>query len=100
MNEAHDTQNSSQKSPKSQKAKRAEFLRSVEKVARTPEGFAYFEHLLIQCGVFQSSMTGNAYTYFLEGKREIGRGVMADLGAACPDVLAKIVVKANEVPHD
>lgn len=42
-------------------------------------GRAYIHHILEQCGVFQSSFTGNSETFMREGQRNIGLILMADI---------------------
>lgn len=42
-------------------------------------------HLLSQCQMFSSSMTGNAWTQFREGMRNIGIGLTRDMHIA-PDL--------------
>jgi hypothetical protein len=42
----------------------------------TPQGRTVFKDLMEFCMTFQSTMTGNSYTYYNEGKRSVGLHVL------------------------
>ena len=60
-------------------------LADVKDVLRTRSGRRLFWRILEEGHVFQTSMTGNSYTYFLEGARNLGLKFYGDLMAACPE---------------
>ncbi|MCF8034672.1 MAG: hypothetical protein K9K66_04425 [Desulfarculaceae bacterium] len=66
----------------------------VENVASNPSGKRVLQHLLDRAHVFQSSMTGNAWTNFLEGERQMGLHLLAMLAMASPAICADVVTDA------
>lgn len=52
--------------------------------------------LLSRTGLYRSSFTGTSQTFFLEGERNIGLGVLAILMEHCPDDYAKMMVEQRE----
>ena len=53
--------------------------------------------LLERTGVFRSSFTGNSETFFLEGQRNVGLMLMAQIHDACPE---KYTAMLEEQKHD
>ena len=47
-----------------------------QRVFGTPEGAMVFKDLMEKTKVFQTTMTGNSYTYFNEGCRSIGLHIL------------------------
>lgn len=47
--------------------------------------------LLESTHVYQTSMTGNSHTFFLEGERNIGLKLLSKLHAICPERYAEMV---------
>lgn len=66
-------------------------------VMSTREGRRYVWGLLGDAGVYRTSFTGNATTYFNEGKRDIGLRVLADITRACPE---QYLVMQSEAQRD
>jgi len=60
------------KKEEEQKAKQAQLLTAYQVVLQSSEGRKVFKDLLQLCMTFETTMTGNSYTYFNEGKRSIG----------------------------
>lgn len=60
-------------------------LADVAELLRTRVGRRVFWRILEEGHVFKTSMTGNSYTYFLEGARNLGLKFYGDLMAACPE---------------
>jgi len=48
-------------------------------------GRRFLWKLLEECGVYKISFTGDSYTAFNEGKRQIGLRLIEDIFDACPD---------------
>lgn len=48
-------------------------------ILHTPAGRRFLHRLLSECKVYSSTYTGNATTYYLEGKRDIGLWVMSQI---------------------
>ena len=55
------------------------------------------QRLLERTGVFRSSFTGNSETFFLEGQRNVGLMLMAQIHDACPE---KYTAMLEEQKHD
>jgi hypothetical protein len=51
----------------------------MKQILDTYGGRAFMWRLLSSCGVFRTSFTGNASTYFNEGKRQIGLEVLKEI---------------------
>lgn len=45
---------------------------------QNPAGRRSLWRIISRCGVYQTSMTGNSQTFFLEGQRNIGLWLMAE----------------------
>ena len=55
--------------------------------------------LLSECGVFRSSMTGNSYTFFNEGARNVGLTQLANIHRVCPERYAAMVKESKEAAN-
>ena len=85
------------------KRKRRAQLREDERLAfvtaamGTPQGRAYFWHLLERAHVFSTSWSPDASrTAFLEGERNMGLKVLADIQTAAPDQYLTMTKEAKE----
>lgn len=57
--------------------------------------------LLERTGVFRSSFTGNSETFFLEGQRNVGLMLMAQIHEACPEqYTAMLKEQKDDAGHD
>ena len=79
---------SAQKDQVEQKLKNEQLIRSYRSVMATPQGRDVIWDILTMCRVFNLSMTGNSWTYFNEGGRQIGLYVlsMLNLGDNIEDI--------------
>ena len=82
-----------QKQAERVEAKRQDAFRSV---MATVEGRRWTWWLLDRCGVFRTSFTGDATTYFNEGTRNVGLMVIADINALCPEQFATMMTEARD----
>lgn len=57
------------------------------------QGRRFIWKQLERCGVFKSSFTGSSETYFLEGQRNIGLKLLADVMACDPQAYLKMYIK-------
>ena len=84
MNE-HDILDPSVRARAIEKAtKKSKFLRDrelsdIRKVIREPEGRRFYWRVLSDAGIFRNSFTGNSTTFYNEGQRSIGLGLLEDL---------------------
>ncbi len=70
-------------------------LADVAGVLSTESGRRFYWRYLKECGVFESSFTGNNTTFFNEGQRNIGLKLMADLNDSYPDAYIKMVQESR-----
>lgn len=74
--------------------RREKELKDFAKVISNPEGRRVIWRYLEECGVFKTSFTGNSQTFFLEGQRNIGLKILADVNDTSPEAYV-IMVKEN-----
>lgn len=72
---------------------RKERLDDMRLILATEQGRRFIWDILTQCNMFRSCFTGSSETYYLEGQRDIGLMLMADVMAAEAD---KYVLMARE----
>lgn len=60
------------------------------------EGRRFYWDLMIKCGVFRSSFTGNNSTFFNEGERNIGLIMLADMNEADPQAYLKCLTETKK----
>jgi hypothetical protein len=65
-----------EKDRKEREHNRAVMARKFQKVFSTPNGKEVFNEIMEMCMVFQSTMTGNSYTYYNEGRRSVGLDIL------------------------
>jgi len=74
-----------------QKRKRDYELDDIKYILASPQGRRFFWKYLDFCGVFRTSFTGNSQTFYLEGQRNVGLKMLADLNDADPMAYIKIM---------
>jgi len=60
-------------------------LSDVKAVMSTVEGRRFVWSILAKSGISKTSFTGNSWTYFNEGMRNLGLIVQSDVLEACPE---------------
>ena len=60
-------------------------VNDLKSVMASPGGRRFMWRLLEKAGIFKSSMTGNSQTFFLEGQRNIGLFLLAQVNEHCLD---------------
>lgn len=68
----------------SEKLKRERDLNDIRFLISSVQGKRVFWKYLELCGVYKSSFTGSSETFFLEGQRNIGLKILADIMEADP----------------
>jgi hypothetical protein len=74
------------------------WLNDVRRILSMPEGRRLLWRLLEEARVFHSTYTGNADTYFNEGKRSMGLLVLGEMLRAKPDSLFQMQKEAASDP--
>lgn len=62
----------------------------------TARGRRLVWRLLDRTGIYRTSMTGNSYTFFNEGQRNVGLFIQAVLAEHCPEDYAKMLVEQKD----
>jgi hypothetical protein len=65
-------------------------------ILEDPNSRAYLWDLMAFCKIFQSTMTGNSFTYFNEGMRNVGLRIMADINGVDPAFLTRMMTENGE----
>ena len=68
-----------------QKLARDREVSDLRALMSTPAGRRFMWRLLEKTGLYKSSMTGNSQTFFLEGQRNIGLFLLAQVNDHCLD---------------
>ena len=71
-------------------------LADLRAVLATAEGRRLVWRYLTRCGVFKTSMTGSSQTFFLEGQRNVGLWLLADINAADPAAYVQMLAESRE----
>lgn len=74
---------------------REQEVNDLKFILATEQGRRFMWRYLEMCGVYRTSFTGSSETYFLEGQRNIGLKLIADIVEADPDAYLKMI-KANK----
>ena len=77
---------------------RADELGDLRSILGAPEGRRLMWRYLTRCGVFKTSMTGSSQTFFLEGQRNVGLWLLADINAADPGAYVQMLAESHERP--
>jgi len=63
-------------------------------VLEIEEGRRWVFSLLERCHVFHAVMTGNSYTFFNDGMRQVGLSVIEELALVNPDMFGKLFAES------
>jgi hypothetical protein len=72
----------------------------LKTIINTPAGFRYFKRMLDEAQVLEPSMTGNSWTYYMEGFKAHAKLVMKELMDAAPQKLIEIFTIEKELDED
>jgi hypothetical protein len=75
-------------------------LGDLRSVLATAEGRRLVWRYLTRCGVFKTSMTGSSQTFFLEGQRNVGLWLLADINAADPGAYVTMLAESRETESE
>ena len=79
------------------KKERENFMGRLEQAYRgvmsTDDGMVLLRHILDKTDFFASHFTGNARTYYNEGRADIGREIMGEIAGYNPKMFAKICLQ-------
>lgn len=77
------------------KQRRAE-AEDIRYLMKNKQGRRIAWRWLSDAGVFKTSMTGNSYTFFNEGQRNVGLKLLAAIHEHCPEQYAVMVAESKE----
>ena len=60
-------------------------LSDIQHILSTAQGRRFLWRYLETCGIYRSSFTGSSETFYLEGQRNIGLKLLADITEASPE---------------
>lgn len=78
------------------KNQRDQELTDIKDILATPPGLRFFRRLLSDGKIFATTFTGNSYTFFNEGARNLVLVYFDDICQAAPDKVAELMVKKIE----
>ncbi len=64
---------------------RARELEDFRWIMSTKEGRRFIRRMIERCHLYKTSFTGNNTTFYLEGERNIGILLLAELNSSCPE---------------
>jgi hypothetical protein len=79
---------------------RLEELNDLRTVMSTRQGRRFVWRLLEMTGIYRSSYTGNADTYFREGARNVGLVLMHDIQEHCFDHFVEVMRERRDGHND
>lgn len=68
-----------------------QLMADVRAVMSTPAGLRWMQHIIAECRVFQSIYHPSSQIYFLEGQRNVGLRIWAEIEEAAPDMVLQLL---------
>lgn len=81
---------------KEHKNEHDQLIADYKEILKTPSGYRYFKHFFKRGGMLGTSMTGNSWTFFNEGRRDCIDRVWGELTEADPNSAAKIFIELSQ----
>lgn len=72
-------------------------LSDIAQILSTLEGRRFYWRMMVTCGIFLSSFTGNNTTFYNEGMRNIGLILLADMNEADPTAYLKMISESKKM---
>jgi len=92
---AADPQSVARQQEKATLARKQE-LEDIRAMLETPAGIRFFRRMVREGKVFSTSMTGNSWTYFNEGARNLVNRYLADVTAVAPGKIILLLSQQQE----
>lgn len=77
------------------KNNRTQQIEDIKYLLNTDSGVRFFQRFFEDGHVFRTSMTGNSYTYFQEGERNLALRYFGDIVEACPEKITELIIKGK-----
>lgn len=71
---------------------RRQELEDIRTIINTPAGKRFFKRLMKDGRIYNTTFTGNSYSYFLEGNRNLALRYFNDICEAAPDKLIDVIL--------
>lgn len=81
------------------KWKREDEIADMKQLLEEPAFRRFIWRYLTDCNMFQTSFTGNSQTFFLEGQRNVGLKIMADINDANPEAYLTMIRESKKGEH-
>jgi hypothetical protein len=78
------------------KAQRVQDLEDIRQLLSTIYGIRFFRRMVRDGRVFSTSMTGDTWTYFNEGARNLVNRYLADVSSVSPDKINLLLSNEKE----
>lgn len=95
MAKANDPHEVKARDEKQDKIRKQE-LADIKKLLYTAEGERFFKRILDMGKVFCTTFTGNSYTYFYEGHRNMALQILNDIGDVAPEKIVVLMKRKEE----
>lgn len=82
------------------KNERDQQLEDVKDILSRPSGVRFFRRLLTDASIFSTTFTGNSYTFFNEGARNLALRYFDDICTATPERVAELVIRKIDDASD
>ena len=64
----------------------------IKDIMGTPAGVRFMRWIILEGGIFSTSMTGNSWTYFNEGARNFANKIFAKICDIAPEKVKSIIL--------
>ena len=78
------------------KSERDQELEDIKEILSRPSGVRFFKRLLREGRIFQTTFTGNSYSYFNEGARNLVLKFFSDVCEATPNKVHKLMTNIEK----
>ena len=75
---------------------RKQELEDIKTMLSTAAGMRFFVRLFTDGHMFATTFTGNSWSYFKEGERNLALRYFNDVRQAAPDLMAKILIRKDD----
>lgn len=96
MPEIRITEEQEQKHLSAEKVKRNQELSDLRILLNTEQGLRFFKRFFDEGRMFSSCMSGNSWTFYNCGQRDIVAQYFSDCAQACPEKIPELILRIPE----
>ena len=78
------------------KNERDQELEDIKEILSRPSGVRFFRRLFEEGKIYSTTFTGNSYTFFNEGHRNLALMFFGDVCEAAPNKVAELMINKKE----